>query len=309
MRPARHALLLLALMAGGCEGASADPGLSSYLRVTGGQFVPGALDPHSDAVAPAVTAVNVLTTTVTPGLQNLPFSGDVENGTSALIGLDGDSGHWIVPASTADFVLPGSYTFQTKLSFSPELPPGKHALFVRGVDASGAVGPAQQLDLNVAPAAPTGALVISLTWDTQADLDLHVLAPNPNDPTTPIEIWSKAPVGLPPRAPGTPPLSGADLTAALATAGKLDFDSNASCVLDGRRQENVIFTQGPPPGDYVVRVDAFSLCGQADAQWQVTATVGDQPPALTARWEAVDADTRGSHAAGAGRLAFTFTVD
>lgn len=309
MRRRHECLFLLAALAAACDGASADPGLSAYLRVTGGQYVPGALDPHGDATAPAVTAVNVLTTSVTPGLQNLPFSGAVENGTSALIGLDGDSGHWIVPAATADFVLPGSYSFQTKLSFSPELPAGKHALYVRGVDADGTVGPAQELDLNVAPAAPTGALVISLTWDSQADLDLHVVAPNPTDPSTPIEIWSKAPVGLPTRTAGTPPLTGPDLTAALATAGKLDFDSNANCVIDGRRQENVVFTQGPPPGDYVVRVDAFSLCGQPAAQWQVTATVGDQPPALTARWEAVDADTRGTHSAGAGRLAFTFTVD
>ena len=81
-----------------------------------------------------------------------------------------------------------------------------------------------------------------------------------------------------------------------------------SGVIDGRRQEDVVFTQGPPPGDYTVRVDAFSLCGQPDAQWQATATLADGTVAGTARWEAVDADTRGPHAAGAGRTAFTFTI-
>ncbi|MFL5305643.1 MAG: hypothetical protein ACJ8F1_10530 [Polyangia bacterium] len=304
----RLALSLLFGCAVGCGGASADPGLTAYLRLSGAQYVPGELTPQSDATAPLVTGVNLLTTKVAPGLQNLPLSGDVRNGSSVLVGLVGDAGHWIVPATIADFQMPGDFLFQTKMSLSPELPVGKQTLLLRGVDARGVVGPAQQLDLDVSPAVPTGALVISLSWDTEADLDLHVLAPNRTDPSTPIEIWSKAPVGLPPHVAGTPPLTGADLTAAVAAAGKLDFDSNANCIIDGRRQEDVVFAEGPPPGDYTVRVDAFSLCGQPDAQWQVSAALGDGTPAGSARWEATDTDTRGSHNAGAGRTAFTFHI-
>ena len=92
----------------------------------------------------------------------------------------------------------------------------------------------------------------------------------------------------------------------MAAAGSLDFDSNAGCVIDGRRQENIVYTQPPPPGDYTVRVDASSLCGQVDAQWRVTARTADGTLQGFAQWEATDADTRGSHGAGAGRLAFTF---
>jgi hypothetical protein len=304
----RLAICLLVGCAAGCGGASADPGLSAYLRLSGAQYVPGGLTPQTDAVAPLVTSVNLLTTKVAPGLQNLPLSGDVQNGSSVLVGLAGDTGHWIVPATVADFQMPGDFLFQTKMSLSPALPAGKQTLLVRGVDPQGTVGPAQQVDLDVSPAVPSGALVISLAWDTEADLDLHVLAPNVSDPTTPIEIWSKTPVGLPPHVPGTPPLSGADLTAALAAAGKLDFDSNANCVIDGRRQEDVVFTEGPPAGDYTVRVDAFSMCGLVSAQWQVTATLADGTSVGSARWQATDVDTRGAHAAGAGRLAFTFAI-
>ena len=199
----RLALCLLIGCAAGCGGASADPGLAAYLRLSGAQYVPGGLSPQSDATAPLVTSVNLLTTKVAPGLQNLPLSGDVHNGSSVLVGLAGDTGHWIVPATVADFQMPGDFLFQTKMSLSPEVPPGKQTLLLRGVDAQGIVGPAQQLDLDVSPAVPTGALVISLVWDTEADLDLHVLAPNPIDPSTPIEIWSKAPVGLPPHVAGT----------------------------------------------------------------------------------------------------------
>ena len=106
-------------------------------------------------------------------------------------------------------------------------------------------------------------------------MDLHAVVPNTTDPTMPIEIYYKNRVGLPPPVPGTTPLTGDDLTAAVAAAGSLDFDSNAGCVIDGRRHESIIFTQQPPPGDYTVRVDASSLCGQVDAQWRVTATTAD----------------------------------
>jgi hypothetical protein len=270
--------------------------------------VPGALAAQSDATAPLVTSVNLLTTKVAPGLQNLPLSGDVHEGSSVLVGLAGDTGHWIVPATVADFQMPGEFLFQTKISLSPEVPAGTQTLLLRGVGADGTVGPAQEVALDVSPVVPAGALVISLAWDTEADLDLHVVAPNPTDPATPIEIWSKTPVGVPPHVSGTPPLAGADLAAAIAAAGKLDFDSNANCVIDGRRQENIVFAEGPPAGDYIVRVDAFSLCGQVDAQWQVTAALGDGTAAGSARWEATDADTRGSHNAGAGRTAFTFHI-
>jgi hypothetical protein len=94
----------------------------------------------------------------------------------------------------------------------------------------------------------------------------------------------------------------------------LDFDSNGNCTIDGRRQENVVFPTGstPPSGEYTVLVDAASLCGQFDAQWVVTANVYDAYGNATligfAQWEATDADTRGPHTAGSGRLAFTFTI-
>jgi hypothetical protein len=61
-----------------------------------------------------------------------------------------------------------------------------------------------------------------------------------------------------------------------------------------------------------VLVDAASLCGQFDAQWVVTANLYDAYGNATligfAQWEATDADTRGPHTAGSGRLAFTFTI-
>ena len=308
-------LILIAATAGACGGASPESGVTAYLRLASAQFVPGALSPDAGTQAadggslgPPIHGVNLSVTNVYPGIQNVPLSGDVQKGTSVLVGLADDAGYWIVPAPFLDVQTPNNYLFQTKMSLSPATPEGPQILIIRGVDASGQIGPAQQFTLMVAPPAPTGALVISLEWDTESDMDLHAVVPNTTDPTMPIEIYYKNRVGLPPPVPGTPPLTGDYLAAAVAAAGSLDFDSNAGCVIDGRRQENIIYTQQPPPGLYTVRVDASSLCGQADAQWRVTAATADGTLQTYAQWEATDADTRGSHGAGAGRLAFTFTI-
>ena len=62
-------------------------------------------------------------------------------------------------------------------------------------------------------------------------------------------------------------------------------------------------------GEYIVRVDAFSMCGQASAQWTVTVTAADGSSVRNpATWQVTDADTRGTHGLGAGRLALEFTM-
>ncbi|HVV51699.1 MAG TPA: hypothetical protein VHO06_18670 [Polyangia bacterium] len=316
----RPALLLLAAALGaGCGGASPESGVTAWMRIAGAQFVAGPLTagtcsaasdagegPDAGSPCPLVRQVALMTNQVAPGQENVPVSGSVEKGSAVLVGLSGDSGHWIVPTTVADVSLADNYDFSAQLTFSPLTPAGPHQLIFRPVAPDGTLGPTQVYPLAVAPPTPAGApqLLVQLTWDTESDLDLHVDVPDPDDPTTPIEIWYKAPVGLPIQKPGDPPPTPDQV----AAAGYLDFDSNAACAIDGRRQENVIFTMPPPAGTYTVRVDANSLCGQPDAQWQVTATdaAGDQLG--FAQWEATDADTRGAHGVGAGRLAFTFDI-
>jgi hypothetical protein len=301
-------LLVAGTLTAGC-GTSASPesGITALLRVSGAQFVEEALAPDPiDTGSAVISGVSLNNTTIYPGEPSFPLSGTV-TGPSALVGLEGDTGHWIVPAPIADLSTTGGFDFSASVSFSPLLPVGPQTLVLRGVAGDGIVGRAQLYTLTATQTAPTGALVISLDWDTEADMDLHVVIPNAADPTMPIELWNKHPV--PPQPFGYTPDP-----ATLAMEPYLDFDSNANCVIDGRRQENLIFPAGsiPPPGGYTVRVDAASLCGQADAQWTVTATEYDTYGNATlldwAQWEATDADTRGTHTAGSGRLAFTFTI-
>ena len=300
---------MASLAAAGCAAsASPESGITALLRISNAQFVEGALAPDTSATGSAViSGVAINNTNVYPGEENFPLSGTV-TGVTALIGLEGDVGYWIVPATLVDQTTVGGYDFSAQLTFSPLMPIGSQTLILRGVAQDGAVGPAQLYKLAAATTIPAAPLVVTLNWDTEADLDLHVVIPNAADPTTPIEIWSKHPVGLPPQMLGGPPL----YPEQIADAPYLDFDSNANCVIDGRRQENVIFPVAPLPGDYTVRVDTPSLCGQPDAQWTVSATLTDANMNSTSlgfvQWESTDASTRGPHVAGSGLLAFTFTI-
>jgi hypothetical protein len=302
----RAVSVVASLVAAGCAAsASPESGVTALLRVSNAQFVEGALPPDTASTGTAViSGVAINNTNVYPGEENFPLAGTV-TGATALVGLEDDVGYWIVPATLIDQTTAGGYDFSAQLTFSPLMPVGSQTLILRGVTADGTIGPAQLYKLEAATTVPTGPLVITLQWDTEADLDLHVVMPNVADPTTPIEIWSKHPVGLPVPVLGGPPI----YPDQIANAPYLDFDSNANCVIDGRRQENVIFPVAPPPGDYTVLVDTPSLCGQADAQWTVSATLMDGTSLGFVQWESTDASTRGAHVAGSGLLAFKFSIE
>jgi hypothetical protein len=305
-----RALLIGALGAvAGCGGVSPDSGLTAFMRASGAQYEPGELVTDAGELAPTVDTIKSANTRVFPGAQGRSVSGSVSGtATAVLIGLQGDSAHWLVPVGVPDLEMPGNFTFGSSLSFSPDLPVGDHALVFRAIDAHGSQGPAQALTLKVEPMVPTGALVIQLTWDTEADLDLHVRIPDPgNDKTPTFDVWARAPLALPQRPSSEPAYTPAEIDA----AGKLMFDSNSQCVLDGQRREELVFPQAPASGlDLEVRVDAFSLCNEATARWHVAAygSGGESDLLAEAYGQAVDRDTVTTHAAGSGTLAFTFTT-
>jgi hypothetical protein len=296
----------LAIFALGCGGASSDPGLNALMRATGAQYAPGELMEDMGAAGPTVDAISTNSTTVKPGLPARSLTGSASStATAVLVGLSGDDAHWIVPMGIEDSEQVGNYTFQTTLSFSSDLPAGPRNLVFRAVDAGGQLGASRLLPIKVPLSLPSGALVVSLQWDTEADLDLHLQVPNAADPTMPLIVWSRAPLALP-----SDPKPTAD---AVMTAGQLDGDSNSGCIIDGRRQEDVVFpvapAPAPPTGDYVVRVDAPSMCGQGVARWHALAVVdGDvDNPAGEAFGQVTDFDASRAHAASSGVIAFTFS--
>ncbi len=303
-------ILLFPLAGGGCDGgASSDPGVSALLRLSGKgtQFIPGELDITGGSDKPTIQGINISSNIVFPGATGRALGGSAIGSSAVLIGLQGDVGHWVVPTGTPDSDNPDALDFSTSLSISPLIPlmPANRAIVFRAVDGHQTVGPPMLLDMKIQPLAASGQpLVISLVWDTDSDLDLKVRVPNAVDPSMPIDVWNKSTVALPVLQNGDLPYTADDVK----NAGKLDYDSNAQCLLDGLRRENVTFPQTPPSGTYQVRVDSFSLCGQVAARWHAFAVANGADLLGEAYGQAGDVDTQGSHGPATGILAFSFTV-
>jgi hypothetical protein len=291
----RLACTLFPVVLSACASSvSDDPGTNAYLRVPGSAFVRGPL-PAGAAGAPGVASIALLNSIIHPDSIGYPIAGALDPGsTAAAMGLRGDVGYWIVPAGLPNVATPTDPSFAATATFAAGIVPGSYTLVVQAVDGQGLFGlpRTQSLTAQPSPSAPTGDLVVTLTWDTESDMDLHVVD------AMGVEIFHGAMSDQPP--PFAPqPEAG--------SYGHLDWDSNANCVIDGKRQESVVWPNPPPPGSYVVRVDAASLCGEPIAHWRVDATLHGASLG-EAQGVAVDASSRGPHDQGAGLTALTLPV-
>ncbi|MEO6599144.1 MAG: hypothetical protein ABIQ16_04675 [Polyangiaceae bacterium] len=284
----------VSLAAACSEGASNDPALGSRMRVLDAQFVSGAMPEAEDG--PAVAALDLLSTTIWPGYADKPLRGTLgASSTSAALALSGDAGYWLLLAGPPAISAPDLPTFSAVAAFSRALSEGGYTFEVRATDSAGRFGPPRRQTLTALPIAPsrgaTGALVATLTWDSKADVDLHVVDPMNN------EIYYATPSSRDPF--GDPAES--------VSYGMLDVDSNGDCSGDELRQEDVIWNQEPPSGHYFVRVDTKSLCGSPAARWTVRVSLRGAPLSA-ASGIALDSDTWGAHGRGAGLLVLEFDV-
>jgi hypothetical protein len=244
-----------------------------------------------------VLALNVSRSAAAPGDADLHVTGTLEPAGNAVgLWFEGDRGWWLLPAGLPDVTLPQAPTFALSAALARDAPQGPQVLKAAALSVDGAAGTARSWPLEVGePALPAGALVVSLRWDTDADLDLHVVD------SRGVEIWARNPNSwqAEPGAPIDPN--------AWKQGGLLDADSNAQCAIDGRNAERVVWGAAAPPGRYQVRVDAFSLCGQRTARWTVEVfaqgrRVGHAEGVATAE------STRPPHDLGAGVLALEFEL-
>jgi len=289
----------VALLLAACGSTmEADAGRDATMQIKGASFVRGPLPDGGDG--PAVASLVLQTGEIRPGSDDKPFGGALAQGaTAALLGLSGDSGYWIVRAGPPDVATPTLPSFHVTLAFADSLAQGSHELRLHAVDATGRIGPrlVRPLRARLPQEASDGAeLVVSLTWDSEADLDLHVVDP------AGVEVWKGNINSYARPKPGEP----VDPDG-WKKGGVLDADSNAACVVDGRRRENVYWKAAPPPGKYRVRVDTFSLCGRPAAHWVARATLRGTDIAVASGVGTVT-DTRFPHEVGGGALALTFDV-
>jgi hypothetical protein len=287
-----RAVVLVLLV--GCTAASSDPALDALLQVKGAQFRPGPFP--AETGGPAALAVTTRHAEITIGELREPVRGVLEPAArGAVIGIDGVDGTWLLPAGPADLDTPGQATAKATIGVSDGMPAGPFMLRLAASDAQGRFGTSTTTMVIANEAVePQGELVFGLHWDGAADLDLHVVAPDG-------EAFSDDPNTWTPPPPGEP----VDPEAWKA-GGVLDHDGNQACHRDARPNEHVVWTMPPMPGEYVIRVDARSLCGDAIAAWRLEAY-----GALTGEARGVstsDDVQQPNHGYGAGVLALRLTI-
>jgi len=183
------------------------------------------------------------------------------------------TGFWVAPSLLADRAEPNTLQFRVLLDFGRDIPPGQRQLQMSAVDSTGRYGPLREIPLYFGATQPSGAAVASLTWDSNADLDLQIVTPTGTIDAKHVSAGSFVDGGF---APGS---------------GVLDRDSNASCVPDGKRQEDVVWSDVPTPGLYQVKVDMFSACGEAATHFVFKLYVSNELTInLPGRLLSIDAD-------------------
>ncbi len=223
--------------------------------------------PGSSGAVTAVLPAQVLRggTVQTTLTSTTPFS-------RAVFTVPGNTDHW-------ELALAAPVTSVTVLMvIAVEMPKTMFTLQIAGGGASN-TGPYQSTDLGVIFVG-TGEIQTNVTWDTPADVDLHLIDPSGKE----IYYASR----------NSP------------TGGQLDLDSNAGCATDGPRAENIFWGDGiiVPHGEYILRVDYWSSCDAPSTNYTVTINLRGKPPKI---FTGVLTGT-GSHAgAGSGKTIAVFT--
>jgi hypothetical protein len=181
--------------------------------------------------------------------------------TRVIVAVDGQDGYYelTIPAATTSSIV---VTLAQTLSadFDMQL----------GAGDAAAVGSYDSVPLTVTQVG-TGDVQVSLSWDTETDVDLHVLDPSGE------EIYY-----------------GNDKA---ASGGELDLDSNAGCSLDHKKNENITWASGTAPhGTYKVLVDYWSACSVSDTtHYAVTVNVtGKAPQSFSGTFSQAQADNGGA---------------
>src|SRR5439155_24333672 len=129
---------------------------------------------------PKVRSLGVAPFSVQPGVAAQQLLGTLDASATAVgIEVAGDRGWWLLLAGVRDVNLPTLPTFTTEIAFSRTIAPGPAMLRARAVDTSAHFGPVSTLPITVMAApAPSARLVVTLSWASNADLDLHVVEPS-----------------------------------------------------------------------------------------------------------------------------------
>ena len=262
----------------------------------------GIIDLRSFPLTEATNSTNsTLNVTLPPNFElsittgqsvQVPFV--IEQGSTdseLLVGFEGFGQHFIIPISslqngTSARRRSTRQSGTQTISFSVELPPGavengeEIAMLLRLRNIIGELGTIQRIT-TLTSKSERGTFHVRLTWDQEVDMDIHVVDPN-NE-----EIYFRA-------------------TNSSIQEGFLDLDSNAGCIIDRIRTENIFYSLAIS-GQYIVRVDLWSACSVVESiNYEVLVEGCDVVNTVTGSFLPSDADQGG---AGSGREVLVLNVN
>ena len=276
------ALALLALGALSCsDGQSNLVPADEPIKVRGAQFIKGAVPGTAPVTGawnegdPARITSMSLYNVVPQGFGGKKITGQVTTNASATgLAMKGlGTGWWLQPAGDIDTSGTAPVlTLSSTVDFSDSIAVGDAHLIGIALDANGVAGPQYEQYVCVFSSGPAGtstcpggtpapAAAITLTWDTQVDLDLQVLTPD-GKLVTPKHPYVDDPDKKQPVDPSLP---------------HIDRDSNPGCAIDGVRRESLIWPTDPadpegstvPAGVYGIYVNFYSACNQQAVRFHV----------------------------------------
>jgi hypothetical protein len=224
-----------------------------------------------------VTIVETRSSVLRPGQAAKSLSGRATDDAVALgVQLKGEgTGHWVVPLGPADPATPGELIWAISMDVAHDAPAGLHTLLFAALDAQGGAGTQFAVPVCVTDDTPDNlhacdptiaapALVFSLEWDTDVDLDLRIVTPSgklvdPKHPTTAL-----------PNEEGEVEPQEVD--------GIFDHDALSACNPVGGHRENLVFQQKPAAGVYYLFVGMFDACGQPAARFHASIEAANTDP-------------------------------
>jgi hypothetical protein len=152
-----------------------------------------------------------------------------------VIGVAGSTGYY-------DIALPDSAdSVDLQLSLCQDL--SLHTLdLTYAVGTSASIGAYEEQPAAIIEVG-TGEVQVSVSWDADSDVDLHVI-----DPAGDEVFYGQT---------------------TIESSGTLDLDSNPGCSIDGVNNENITWASAPQ-GMYTVRLDYFESCDVEETNYVVT---------------------------------------
>jgi hypothetical protein len=264
-----------------CNGVVEPSGIGEPFFVESATFVPGELPgiaPLPNGVAPdsgsQIVDINTTSSLLPQGQASHGFSGHASTDAYS-IGVrlqDAGSGYWLMPVAGPDPSENNDLTWSFTADIGWDAPVGNQSLLFVAFDSNGNAGAQQALPICVSSYLPDNlnscdpqikppAAIVSLTWDSDADMDLVVVTP---DGTV---VDSKHPVTAPIASGGVPTQF---LPSKDKTTGYIDQDSNGDCVLDNQRHEEIVWQEAPAGGTFDLEANLFSACDAASATFKMT---------------------------------------